>query len=92
MKGWTEEERKDVFGGFQRRGPAFLEGVDEEVKKQFGALFKDRSIPRSEKKAKFDELAEKTLTGKNLEEYKKHSEKRAEFKAKWEAKVGSLSI
>uniref|UniRef100_A0A1I7X9L5 Sulfate_transp domain-containing protein n=1 Tax=Heterorhabditis bacteriophora TaxID=37862 RepID=A0A1I7X9L5_HETBA len=53
------------------RGPAFLNGVSDEIRQQFNALWKDRSIPREEKPEKFKDLAERLLNTEQLREFNK---------------------
>ncbi|CAJ0605964.1 unnamed protein product [Cylicocyclus nassatus] len=95
-KGCDEEHEKtkevldelpaDVRRKAIRRGPAFLNGVSDEVRAQFDALWKNHTIPRDEKPEKFKELAEKLLNAEQLKEFNKFhaalEKRREEFQKK----------
>uniref|UniRef100_A0A8R1I4T5 Uncharacterized protein n=1 Tax=Caenorhabditis japonica TaxID=281687 RepID=A0A8R1I4T5_CAEJA len=69
----------------------FLKGLPKETLAKFEAIFKDKSIPWSEKPEKIDALAQKELTGDNLKKFNEFKEKKEKEDKEYKEKEGKLS-
>uniref|UniRef100_A0A914XFU1 SXP/RAL-2 family protein Ani s 5-like cation-binding domain-containing protein n=1 Tax=Plectus sambesii TaxID=2011161 RepID=A0A914XFU1_9BILA len=82
-------------GSHEHHGPSFMEGLDDATKDKFHAIFWDRSLKGEAKDAALLNLATASLTPEKLAEFKSHQEewkqRRAQWKANYEAKYAKLS-
>ncbi|CAI5454267.1 unnamed protein product [Caenorhabditis angaria] len=83
-----KELRKNLH---RRPTPPYLKGVSKDILEKFQAIWKDKSIAWPDKHEKIEELAEKTLTGDNLKQFKEFKAKKAEQTKEYEAKEAKLS-
>lgn len=79
---------KDVRKSIHKRPPLpFLRGLPKDILAKFDAIFKDKSIPFSEKPEKIDALAQEVLTGDNLKKFQEFKEKKEKEMQEYKDKV-----
>uniref|UniRef100_A0A8R1E699 Uncharacterized protein n=1 Tax=Caenorhabditis japonica TaxID=281687 RepID=A0A8R1E699_CAEJA len=83
---------KEVRKNITKRPPLpFLKGLPKETLAKFDAIFKDKSIPWSEKPEKVIALAEEVLTGDNLKKFQEYKEKKEQEDKEYKEKEEKLS-
>ena len=79
---------KDVRKSIHKRPPLpFLRGLPKDILAKFDAIFKDKSIPFSQKPEKIDALAQELLTGDNLKKFQEFKEKKEKEDKEYKEKV-----